>query len=142
MNEYLRSVSGRDITAKDFRTWAGTNLAVLALNELKEVKPTKAASLRVVKEVAKQLGNTPAVCRKCYIRPAVFESYLEGSLQLKRINVSKHQAAGIWAIERELIRFLERRRRAKRPDATLKAKLRASLNAARTSRAGGARLAH
>jgi DNA topoisomerase-1 len=141
VNEYLRSVSGRDITAKDFRTWAATNLAVLALNELKEVKPTKSASLRVVKDVARQLGNTPAVCRKCYIHPAVLESYLEGSLQIKRINVCNRQTAGIWAIERELIHFLESRRRAKRSEATLKAKLRTSLKAARSRRAGGARLA-
>jgi DNA topoisomerase-1 len=141
VNEYLRSVSECDITAKDFRTWAGTNLAVLALNELKEVKPTKAASLRVVKDVAEQLGNTPAVCRKCYIHPAVLESYLEGSLQLKRINVSNYQTAGIWAIERELIHFLESRPRAKRPQAALKAKLRASLKARRCDRAEGDRRA-
>jgi DNA topoisomerase-1 len=108
---------------------------------LKEVKPTKAASMRVVKDVAKRLGNTPAVCRKCYIHPEVLESYLNGSLQLKRVHVSKHQAAGIWAIEHELIHFLESRRGAKRQEATLKAKLRASLKAARSRYADSTRLA-
>src|SRR5580700_10562133 len=125
VNEYLRTVSGREITAKDFRTWAGTNLAVLALHKLNEVKPTKTGSLQVVKQVAKQLGNTPAVCRKCYIHPAVLESYLTGSLQLKRTNASENpsedQKLGMWAIERELIRFLEDHRRENRPRTTLKA---------------------
>ena len=139
VNEYLRAVSGREITAKEFRTWAGTNLAVLALNELNEVKPTKAGSLQVVKQVAKQLGNTPAVCRKCYIHPAVLESYLAGSLQLKWTNASEEQALGMWAIERELIRFLERRRRESRSGTTLKATLRASLNATKSKRARAAR---
>jgi DNA topoisomerase-1 len=139
VNEYLRTVSGREITAKDFRTWAGTNLAVLALKELNEVKPTKAGSLQVIKQVAKQLGNTPAVCRKCYIHPAVLESYLAGSLQLKGANASEEQAPGMWAIEREVIRFLKRRGRENRSGNTLKATLRASLKATKSMRARVAR---
>jgi DNA topoisomerase-1 len=139
VNEYLRTVSGREITAKDFRTWAGTNLAVLALKELNEVKPTKAGSLQVIKQVAKQLGNTPAVCRKCYIHPAVLESYLAGSLQLEGANASEEQAPGMWAIEREVIRFLKRRGRENRSGNTLKATLRASLKATKSMRARVAR---
>jgi DNA topoisomerase I len=143
VNEYLRAVSGQEITAKDFRTWAGTNLAVLGLHKLNEVKPTKTGSLQVVKQVAKQLGNTPAVCRKCYIHPAVLESYLTGSLQLKRTNASENpsedQKLGMWAIERELIRFLEDHRRENRPRTTLKATLRASLSAAKSRRRRAAR---
>ena len=139
VNEYLRTVSGREITAKDFRTWAGTNLAVLALKELNEVKPTKAGSLQVVKQVAKQLGNTPAVCRKSYIHPAVLESYLAGSLQLKRANASEEQAPGMWAIEREVVRFLKRRGRENRSGVTLKTTLRASLKATKLARAQAAR---
>lgn len=138
VNEYLRAISGREITAKDFRTWAATNLAVLALHELNEEKPTKVGSLQVIKQVAKQLGNTPAVCRKCYIHPAVLESYLAGSLQLKWTNASKEPAFGMWAIERELIRFLDGRRREMRSGATLRATLRASLGAAKPRRARGA----
>src|SRR5436305_871710 len=86
-------------------------------------KVTELCRRHAISDAMRQLGNTPAVCRKCYIHPAVLESYLEGSLQIKRINVCNRQTAGIWAIERELIHFLESRRRAKRSEAMLKAKL-------------------
>jgi DNA topoisomerase I len=82
VNNYLREISGREITAKDFRTWAGTNLAALALSVLDEDKRSKKGTLQVVKEVATQLGNTPTVCRRCYIHPAVFGGYLAGSLRV------------------------------------------------------------
>jgi DNA topoisomerase-1 len=82
VNQYLREASGEDITAKDFRTWAGTQLAAMALQELAgldgEIK--KSAVVRAVEEVARHLGNTAAVCRKCYIHPAIFEGYLDGTL--------------------------------------------------------------
>ncbi|HVX10690.1 MAG TPA: hypothetical protein VHC22_05880 [Pirellulales bacterium] len=80
VNEYLRAISGRDFTAKDFRTWAGTSLAVRALHGLADFDSETAAKRninRAVEVVAEQLGNTKAVCRKCYIHPAVIESYLE-----------------------------------------------------------------
>jgi DNA topoisomerase I len=82
VNDYLREISGEDITAKDFRTWAGTQLAAMALQEFADFDgaATKSAIVRAVEEVAKQLGNTAAVCRKCYIHPAIFEGYLDGSL--------------------------------------------------------------
>jgi len=83
VNEYLREVTGEDITAKDFRTWAATNLAALALRELEEFDSEakrKKNVVRAVEAVAKLLGNTPAICRKCYIHPAIFEGYLDGSL--------------------------------------------------------------
>ena len=82
VNDYLREISGEDITAKDFRTWAGTQLAAMALQEFAgfDGAATKSAIVRAVEEVAKQLGNTAAVCRKCYIHPAIFEGYLDGSL--------------------------------------------------------------
>ena len=83
VNEYLREASGEDITAKDFRTWAATNLAAVALREFERFDSKAAAKknvLRTVEAVAKMLGNTPSVCRKCYIHPAVFEGYLDGSL--------------------------------------------------------------
>ena len=94
------------------------------MHELNEVKPTKAGSLQVVEKVAKQLGNTPAVCRKCYIHPAVLEGYLAGSFRLKQTNLSENaseeQKLGMWAIERDLIRFLEGHRRRNQSGATLK----------------------
>jgi DNA topoisomerase I len=83
VNEYLRAASGAEYTAKDFRTWAGTMLAALALGEV--ARPETAALAKrslaeALKAVAGRLGNTPAICRKCYVHPAVIECYLEGSL--------------------------------------------------------------
>jgi len=82
VNGYLREISGQDFTAKDFRTWAGTVLAAIALREFKAVTGQTQAKKNVVtaiEAVAKMLGNTPAVCRKCYIHPRVLESYLAGN---------------------------------------------------------------
>ena len=83
VNDYLREISGQEITAKDFHTWAGTNLTAIALREL-AAAPSEAAAkqniLRAIEAVAKMLGNTPTICRKCYIHPAIFEGYLDGSL--------------------------------------------------------------
>lgn len=82
VNDYLREISGQDFTAKDFRTWAGTVLAAMALNavEQSETKTQAKANVKTaISAVAKILGNTPAICRKCYVHPAVLESYLSGS---------------------------------------------------------------
>ncbi|MCJ2034070.1 DNA topoisomerase IB [Methylobacterium sp. J-068] len=86
VNAYLREITGQDITAKDFRTWAGTVLAALALQEFEafdsEAKAKK--NLRTAIEgVAARLGNTPTICRKCYIHPQVLDCYLEGALLLQ-----------------------------------------------------------
>ena len=80
VNAYLRTIAGDDFSSKDFRTWAGTVVATRALTALGPVKPTKKNIARAIESVAKQLGNTVAVCRKCYIHPAVLEGYLNGSL--------------------------------------------------------------
>jgi DNA topoisomerase-1 len=83
VNDYIRQIAGDDFTAKDFRTWAGTVLAAMALQELKEFDSQAQAKkniVRAVEAVAEKLGNTKTVCRKCYIHPAVLESYVEGSL--------------------------------------------------------------
>jgi DNA topoisomerase-1 len=83
VNEYLRAISGQDFTAKDFRTWAGTVLAAQALQEFEDFD-TKAAAKRnitkAIERVAKRLGNTQAVCRKCYIHPAIIDAYMDRSL--------------------------------------------------------------
>lgn len=83
VNDYLRRISGSDFTAKDFRTWAGTVLAAQALKELVAFD-TKAAAkkniVQAVKNVSMRLGNTPSVCRKCYVHPEVFDAYLDGHL--------------------------------------------------------------
>jgi DNA topoisomerase-1 len=81
INAYLREITGRDVTAKDFRTWAGTMLAAAALRELGPAPSEKAAKaniVRVVDQVSKRLGNTRAVCRKYYVHPAVIDAYMEG----------------------------------------------------------------
>ena len=83
VNAYLHEATGEDITAKDFRTWAATNLAALALDEFERFDSQAKAKknvLHAVEKVSKLLGNTPAMCRKCYIHPAIFDGYLDGSL--------------------------------------------------------------
>jgi DNA topoisomerase-1 len=81
INEYLRRISGRQATAKDFRTWAGTTLAAAALRELggfKSEKQAKANIVAAIDQISKRLGNTRAVCRKYYVHPVILEAYLEG----------------------------------------------------------------
>ncbi len=83
VNEYLQEVSGQDFTAKDFRTWTATVLAAQALHEMRQFDGDAEARQNVVKaieNVAARLGNTPAVCRKCYVHPAVTDAYLDGTL--------------------------------------------------------------
>ena len=83
VNEYLRTVAKDDVTAKDFRTWAGTVLAAIALSEFDKVDSETAAKRNIknaIVAVATRLGNTPTICRKCYVHPEVLECYLEGSL--------------------------------------------------------------
>jgi DNA topoisomerase I len=85
VNAYLREITGRDITAKDFRTWAGTVLAAMALQEFETFDTAAKAKKNVraaIERVASRLGNTPTICRKCYIHPEVLNCYLDGSLML------------------------------------------------------------
>ena len=89
VNDYLREISGQNFTAKDFRTWAGTVLAAMALGEFEKFDSQSQAKknlLRAIESVAKRLGNTPTICRKCYIHPEVIDAYLDGTLvdSLKR----------------------------------------------------------
>jgi DNA topoisomerase I len=83
VNEYLRQISGQDFTAKDFRTWSGTVLAAWALQAFEVFDSQTQARknvVRAIESVAERLGNTPAICRKCYVHPEVFNAYLDGSL--------------------------------------------------------------
>jgi DNA topoisomerase-1 len=89
VNEYLRTITGEEYTAKDFRTWAGTVLAALALQELQKFDSATQAKrnvLRAIEAVAQRLGNTPSICRKCYVHPGVIDAYLDGTMMraLKR----------------------------------------------------------
>jgi DNA topoisomerase-1 len=86
VNVYLREITGSDITAKDFRTWAGTVLAAMALNEMESFDSAAQAkrNLRAaIEKVAARLGNTPTICRKCYVHPVVLSSYMDGNLLLE-----------------------------------------------------------
>ncbi|MFL5758626.1 MAG: DNA topoisomerase IB [Thermomicrobiales bacterium] len=114
VNNYLRSVTNENFTAKDFRTWAGT---LLALESLCSVEPDVSESERkrilvqTIDEVAAQLGNTRAVCRKCYIHPAVIDAFLAGELPTGLCNVDFSQSAssqlGLSSSEQALLNFLE-----------------------------------
>jgi DNA topoisomerase-1 len=126
VNAYLREISGEEITAKDFRTWAGTNLAALALREL-EMFDTQAAAkknvLKAVEAVSRMLGNTPSICRKCYIHPAIFEGYLDGSLidglRQRAEAALATPAVGLDAEEAAVMAFLTRRLEQQRSTARL-----------------------
>lgn len=99
VNEYLRTISGQDYTAKDFRTWAGTLLAALALREFEKFDSQAQAKrnvVRAIEAVAARLGNTPAICRKCYIHPVVVDAYLEGSMrEILQRRTERRLAAGL-----------------------------------------------
>jgi len=86
VNSYLKDVSGADITAKDFRTWTGTVLAAMALAELEKADSSAGAKknvTRAIESVSSRLGNTPTICRKCYIHPEIVTAYLDGGLLLE-----------------------------------------------------------
>jgi len=115
VNAYLREISGAETTAKVFRTWAGTVAALAALRALKPgdaAETTSAETTRmlveVVKGVAGQLGNTPAICRKCYIHPAVIESFQRNELHERLANLARRSSrkSGLDADERLTLAFL------------------------------------
>jgi DNA topoisomerase-1 len=84
INAYLQRLTGADFTAKDYRTWAGSALALATLRKLhwEPEADAKKHIVDMVKAVSRQLGNTPAICRKCYIHPAVLEGFMQGQLAL------------------------------------------------------------
>lgn len=113
VNEYLREVMGEDFTAKDFRTWAGTLLAAVRLSREPPPRNKTAARhviVRNVKEVAAVLGNTPAVCRRCYIHPGLIDAYEAGTLanrlELPDVPDEELLATAERAVGRFLRRFL------------------------------------
>ncbi len=112
INRYLKEVSGADVTSKDFRTWTGTVLAAVGFLEAgpAETKAQAARTVRaVVQAVSAILGNTPTVCRKCYIHPAVIEAYLEGGLRLRIGEQAAGEAGCLSPEEAAVLRFLKRR---------------------------------
>jgi DNA topoisomerase-1 len=128
VNAYLREIGGEDFTAKDFRTWAGTVQTLAALRELGPASSATAAKRNVVSAVARaaeMLGNTAAICRRCYVHPAVIEAYTNGGLE--GLSASRPPRSGLSEGEPVLLDFLRRWLRADL--APLASKLRASLSA-------------
>jgi DNA topoisomerase-1 len=114
VNEYLQHISDQEFTAKDFRTWAGTLLAVTELGSSgcsESITEAKSVIARAVEKVAKQLGNTPAICRKCYIHPAVLLAYQDSeSFELWEKELAKaEEEEGLGKEESALLKFLEAR---------------------------------
>ena len=116
VNGYIREITQQDFTAKDFRTWAGTVLAALALSEFKKYDSQAEAKRNVVaaiETVAKQLGNTPAICRKSYVHPEILSAYLSGDLvrmiDAKIARKFKRQYAQLTADEIMVLAFLHKR---------------------------------
>ena len=111
VNDYLREMTGEDFTAKDFRTWAGTVLAAIALNAVGAFETKKQAQANVkdaIGAVSKILRNTPAICRKCYIHPAVLETYLSGEpIEGLKRTIEKVLTRG--DVEAAILKFLKTR---------------------------------
>jgi DNA topoisomerase-1 len=112
VNEYLQKISGQNVTAKDYRTWAGTVHAATVLAKLdrdNDSQPTKRILLQAIDQVAKKLGNTRAVCRESYIHPAIIAAYHDGTLarrligrprRASRTGLSTEEEAVVWLLKR------------------------------------------
>jgi DNA topoisomerase I len=114
VNDYLRQTSGQEFTAKDFRTWGGTVTASIALEQLGVFETQTQGKKNVteaIKSTAERLGNTPAICRKCYVHPGVIDAYMDGSLLnfFKHFeeNTQKNTKKGLSPDESKVLAFLE-----------------------------------
>jgi DNA topoisomerase I len=108
VNAYLREITGSEITAKDFRTWTGTVDAALAFDGLARqgIAPTKKVVKQVMAQVAGRLGNTIAICRKCYVHPGVVTAFIEGKLALE-FAPKKARGTSLRKVEHAVLCFLE-----------------------------------
>jgi DNA topoisomerase I len=133
INEYLREITGADFTAKDYRTWAGSVFALAALRKLKWETVTEARKhvVGTVKEVAQLLRNTPAVCRKCYVHPAVIEAFEAGELAESMPASRRH---GLKTDEAALAIFLEKEAKRRTREAARKNRKGATPSDARLTR--------
>jgi DNA topoisomerase-1 len=116
VNAYLRETTGEDFSAKDFRTWGGTVLALSALLEVGACESEREANKAVVeaiKHVSGQLGNRPAICRKYYVHPVVIQSFLEGTLRDTLEDAVEDSPAdesnGLRRLEAQVLRLLKGR---------------------------------
>jgi DNA topoisomerase I len=138
VNAYLRELGGDEFTAKDFRTWAGTVLAAVALAELAPFESQRQAKRNIVgaiERVAARLGNTVAICRKCYVHPAIFEAYLEKALATSLAQRARRNARqALSRDEAAVLALLQRRLAGRRQD--VKTLLARSIARARRERGG------
>lgn len=114
VNDYLREITNENFTAKDFRTWAGTVLAAIALtaqSEFETKKQAKANLKTAISAVARLLGNTPAVCRKCYVHPALLEAYVTRT-QIAGLNqaIKTPENINLRAVEKAVLKFVRAQR--------------------------------
>ena len=110
VNAYLKEITGQDFTSKDFRTWAGTVLAASLLGKAELASSENRAKKNIVgaiEQVAKQLGNTRAVCRKCYVHPAVLDAYLDGTIA--NSSRAARSTGGLTSAEAAVLHLLQRR---------------------------------
>jgi len=112
VNEYLRQIAGEEFTAKDFRTWGGTVLAAIALSKQEEFQTKKEAKSNIktaICAVAELLGNTPAICRKCYVHPVIVEAYMKRT-RIAGLNGTKSLGPpNLRRAERAVLKFLNAR---------------------------------
>jgi DNA topoisomerase-1 len=111
VNEYLREVAGSEVSAKDFRTWAGSVLAAMGLSAVGPFTSKTQAKMnlrRATEAVASRLGNTATICRKCYIHPEIVACYLEGSFPVIKEGRGG-LVSGLPSEEAAVLRLLERR---------------------------------
>jgi DNA topoisomerase-1 len=116
VNDYIREISGQDFSAKDFRTWVGTVTCAMLLTQQQAGETQterKSQVTAVVKDVAERLGNTPAVCRKCYVHPHVIDHFMEGPGGMER---KMRQTEGL--LEEEIFVLALLRERAKETDSS------------------------
>ena len=116
VNDYLRAIAGTAFTAKDFRTWFGTVLAAMALRDIAAAQPSEVSQtarqrhiVAAIDEVKSVLGNTRAVCRRCYVHPAVLEAFLEGETIPAAVGGDR-RASYRTAAERATLALVRRRR--------------------------------
>ena len=142
VNEYLQEITRSDFTAKDFRTWGGTVLAAMALREFQKCDTKTQAKknlIRAIEAVSQRLGNTPAICKKCYIHPEIMNAYLDGTMIgtfKKRAETELRTAAELRPEENAVLSFLQKRLAAEERNrrSTLIEKLEASVKHRKNAR--------
>lgn len=112
VNAYLKEITGRDYTAKDFRTWLGTmhtTLTLRTLDRFENLTQAKKNVLLAIEAASKKLGNTPSICRKCYVHPLIIESYMAGAMfDLLETNIDQaYEEEALNYVENYIIKLLQ-----------------------------------